>query len=225
MFTEQIKTYLVIPAYNEGKNIKIVLDEALAKYPNVVVVDDGSIDNTAEVINATKATLLRHVTNRGQGAALRTGTKFAFASGADIVVHFDADGQFLVDDIELALKPLIAGEANMALGSRFINNTTEMPWFKEYAIMPMARLFNQVFFGLNLTDPQSGFRAFNASAFDKILWQQDGMAHCTEILHLAAKNKITIVEVPITVIYHHFGQRLSGGFKIIKDFIIYSLIN
>lgn len=225
MSTEQIKTYLVIPAYNEAKNIQAVLRAVLPCYPNVVVVDDGSSDNTSELVKAFDVNSLRHATNRGQGAALRTGTKFAFANGADAVVHFDADGQFLVEDVAAALELIRKGESDIVFGSRFIGRTTKMPWFKEFVIMPVARLVNRLFFGINLTDPQSGFRAFNARAFDKILWQHDGMAHCTEILHRASGSDLVIREVPITVIYHDFGQRLSGGFKIVKDFIIYSLIN
>lgn len=221
----QFRTFFVIPAYNEAGNIKAVLDDVLNRYENVIVVDDGSSDATQEIVNMSGAILLRHVTNRGQGAALRTGTKFAFEQGADIVVHFDADGQFLVEDVAKAIAIVENKEADIIFGSRFIHKTTDMPWLKERVIMPLARIVNRIFFGINLTDPQSGFRVFNAEAFGKILWQHDGMAHCTEILHRASRSRLIIKEVPITVIYHDFGQRLSGGFKIIKDFIIYSLIS
>jgi glycosyltransferase involved in cell wall biosynthesis len=224
MSTSPIKVYLVIPAYNEGKNIETVLSSILPFYQEVVVVDDGSLDNTAELVGKFKVKLLRHATNRGQGAALRTGTKYAFISGADIVVHFDADGQFLVSDINKFIDACVSG-ADIVFGSRFLEQTTQMPWFKEQIIMPLARLVNSLFFGIKLTDPQSGFRAFKREAFAKILWQQDGMAHCTEILHRASAAGLVVREVPITVIYHDFGQKLSGGFRILKDFFIYSLIN
>ncbi|MEI8361196.1 MAG: glycosyltransferase family 2 protein [bacterium] len=219
------KIYLIIPAYNEAKNIGEVLATALKIYSDIVVVDDGSSDETAAIVSLFNVHLLRHVTNRGQGAALRTGTKFAVFNGADIIVHFDADGQFLIDDIEVAIKKIVLDKVDLVFGSRFLNDNTKMPWFKKNIIMPLARLVNKLAFNINLTDPQSGFRVFTAKSFEKIIWQQDGMAHCTEILHRATRSGLTLAEVPITVIYHDFGQRLSGGFKILKDFFIYSLIN
>lgn len=90
--------------------------------------------------------------------------------------------------------------------------------------MPLARFANRLLFNIKLSDPQSGFRALSRKSAEKLNIENDGMAHCTEIIHKLFKNGDRVVEVPITVIYHEFGQKLSGGFKIIKDIIIQKLI-
>jgi hypothetical protein len=99
-----------------------------------------------------------------------------------------------------------------------------MPFFKKKIIMPLARLVNKIFFNLNLSDPQSGFRVMTISAAKELDWQQDRMAHCSEILFLAHKRGLNIAEIPITVIYNDFGQRLGGGFKILKELLLGKLI-
>jgi glycosyltransferase involved in cell wall biosynthesis len=191
----------------------------------VIVVDDGSTDETHVVAEAGGAVVLRHLVNRYQGAALRTGTKYAIQEGFSYIVHFDADEQFRAEDIEIVVAPLIASQADIVFGSRFLDNTTVMPVLKKKIIMPLARLVNSLAFGVNLTDPQSGFRAFRADAYPQLAWQHDGMAHCSEILHRAHQRQLRIVEVPITVIYHEFGQKLSSGFRIIKDLLLARFIN
>ncbi|NTU98939.1 glycosyltransferase family 2 protein, partial [Candidatus Falkowbacteria bacterium] len=215
------KVYCIIPALNEEKNIVPVIKSVLPVVDCVVVVDDGSKDNTAALSQDAGATVLRHVINRGQGAALRTGTRFAVQCCADIIVHFDADGQFLSEDIATVIAPIVRNEAQIVFGSRFLlKKSTNMPKAKEYLIMPLARLVNRLLFKVELTDPQSGFRAFTPEAFKKIAWQQDGMAHASEIRAKSVRSGFVVTEVPITVIYHHFGQKFSGGFKILKDLLI-----
>lgn len=221
----------IIPAYNEEKNIKEVIKNVLPFVSEIVVVDDGSIDQTGRYAKEQGATVLSHIVNRGQGAALRTGTQYAINKNAEIVIHFDADGQFLPGDIKNAVAPIVAGLADIVFGSRFLSSSKialekkEMPGFKKYVIMPTARMVNKIFFGVNLSDPQSGFRVFSARAAKKIYWHQDGMAHCSEILYASHQTGLKILEVPITVVYHDFGQKFSGGLKILKDLFISRLIN
>lgn len=216
---------LIIPAFNEAEHIRSVLDEVVPLVESVIVVDDGSRDGTADISNRTEAVVLRHLVNRGQGAALRTGTDYAVMNDSRIIVHYDADGQFRSADLSRMIEPILKDEADMVFGSRFLDNSTKMPFTKKHFIMPLARFINRIFFGLDMTDPQSGFRAFSYKAVKEINWQQDGMAHCSEILYLAHKNSLRIKEVPITIIYNEYGQRLSGGFKIIKDLFIARLLN
>ncbi|MEO8034819.1 MAG: glycosyltransferase family 2 protein, partial [Acidobacteriota bacterium] len=102
-------TFVVVPAYNEAGSIGTVVAELVASYPNVVVVDDGSSDGTLETARQAGATVLRHVINRGQGAALQTGIDFALACGASYVVTFDSDGQHLVSDLSALLGPVREG--------------------------------------------------------------------------------------------------------------------
>lgn len=220
--------YCIIPAFNESKNLAKVLAEVKPLVDAVVVVDDGSSDDTYNLAVAAGVTTLRHIINRGQGAALKTGTEYALSAGADIIVHFDADGQFLASQIQDVVAPIINREAEVVFGSRFLqpdSGLKSMPAQKKYLIMPLARLFNKLFLKIELTDPQSGFRALSRHAAEIIDWRQDGMAHCSEILFSAAKAQLKIREVPITVIYHHFGQRLSGGLRIVKDLLLARLIN
>ncbi|MFH1255599.1 MAG: glycosyltransferase family 2 protein [bacterium] len=222
-----MKIFCVIPAFNEEKNIAAVVSRAKNFTDVVVAVDDGSSDRTADFAEKSGAVLLKHIINRGQGAALRTGTAYCLDNGADIIVHFDADGQFLSQDIKRVVAPIELGQAQVVFGSRFLcaEHSSEMPFFKKYFIMPLAKAANKLFFGINLTDPQSGFRAMSAEAASEISWKQDRMAHCSEIMFEVKKNNFKIKEVPIKVIYKNFGQNFSGGLKILKDLFIAMLVN
>lgn len=220
-----MKIFCVIPAWNEEKKIFNVVNEVERYVDRVIVVDDGSLDQTVEVLKKTNATVLRHVINRGQGAALQTGNEFSFQNGADIVVHFDADGQFLATEIKEVIQPLLSGECDIVFGSRFLGKKSELPFWKEFFIMPLAHLVNKIILGRTLTDPQGGFRALNREALQKITITQRGMAHCSEIIYKAFKNKLRIKEVPITVIYDEFGQSFGGGIRIIKDLLLAKLLD
>ncbi|QQS60763.1 glycosyltransferase family 2 protein [Candidatus Falkowbacteria bacterium] len=212
-----MKVACVIPAYNVKEHLPTVVAELQNLVDEIVVVNDCSTDGTGELATTLPVNLLHHSINRGQGAALKTGTQYALEKGADVIIHFDGDGQFRSEDIPIVLSPLRSDEADIVFGSRFLNKTTDLPFLKRYIIMPLARFINWLFFNITLTDPQSGFRAMNKKAALLINWQQDRMAHCNEILILAHKKPLRIVEVPITVLYKHFGQRFSGGIKILRD--------
>jgi glycosyltransferase involved in cell wall biosynthesis len=222
-----MKIICVIPAYNEESAIYDVVSQVKQQVNTVLVVNDGSTDKTGELAHAAGATVLNHLINRGQGAALKTGTDYALKIGADVIIHFDADGQFLATDIPKFITALTAGESDIVFGSRFIaaDKQNAIPKFKKNIIIPLARLANRLFLGVRLTDPQSGFRAMTSRTARIINWQQDDMAHCSEILFLAQKHQLNFYEVPIKVIYKKFGQKLSHGFKILKDLLIARVIN
>jgi glycosyltransferase involved in cell wall biosynthesis len=227
-----MKIFCIIPAYNEEKNISKVIKSLDAFVDEIIVIDDCSQDNTYQVASKEKATVLRHVINRGQGAALQTGNDYALKKGADIIVHFDADGQFLAEDIKTATDYLLEGEYDVILGSRFLEKKSNMPIFKEKIIMPSARFFNKLFFNFTLTDPQNGFRVLSQKAAQKIKITNDGSAHCSEILYKIFKYNFKVKEIPITVIYNEFGQSLfggkgrgKGGLRIIKDLMINFLMD
>ncbi len=223
--SQDLKTFCIIPAYNEEKTIVEVINSVKPLVDQVVVVDDGSGDKTFELAKAQDVAVLHHIINRGQGAALKTGTEYALKHSADIIVHFDADGQFLANDIKSVVKPIKKGEAEVVFGSRFLSKESNVPFSKKYLIMPLAKLINKIFSGIKLTDPQSGFRAISAYAARQINWQQDRMAHCSEILFAVSRADLKIKEVPITVIYHNFGQKFADGFRILKDLFMARLIN
>lgn len=218
------KIYCIIPAYNEEKTICEVVKEVKNYTSEVVVVDDCSSDDTFDLARESGATVLRHAINRDQGAALRTGNEYALKNGADIIVHFDADGQFMASEIKDLLKPLLNDEYDLVLGSRFLEKKSRIPFFKKNIIFPIARFINLFFLSINLTDPQCGFRAFSSNVANKISIEQDGKAHCSEILIKAKKNNLRIKEVPVTVFYNNFGQKFSGGIRIIKDLFLAQLI-
>jgi glycosyltransferase involved in cell wall biosynthesis len=218
-----MKVISVIPSWNCSATLAEVVKEVKDKVDSIVLVDDGSTDQTREIAKLLTVDYLRHPINRGQGAALKTGTIYALSQDADVIVHFDADGQFRAEDIPALVNPIIKGEAEIVFGSRFLDDTTKMPAFKKKVIMPLAHFINRVFFNIKMSDPQSGFRAFSRRAAKQLDWQQDRMAHCSEILVAAHASKLPIVEVPITVLYPDFGQKLGGGFKILYDMFIAKL--
>lgn len=222
-----MKIFCVIPAFNEEKNIAAIINQVRPLADRLVIVDDGSNDRTADFAAEAGVILLKHIINRGQGAALRTGTKYCLNNGADIIVHFDADGQFLSRDIKHITAPIKNGAAQVVFGSRFLNSehSANMPILKKYFIMPLAKAANKIFFNVNLTDPQSGFRAMSAEAARKISWQQDRMAHCSEIMFAVKNHNFKVQEIPIKVIYRNFGQNFFGGLKILQDLFIAMLVN
>jgi len=217
-----MEIFIVIPTYNEASNIERVIADIRynSQEAKIVIIDDASNDQTIAVAKNLSVITLQHVVNRGQGAALKTGTEYALNQKADVIVHFDADGQFKADEIKDIITPILNNEADVVFGSRFLDKKSNMPWQKEKIIMPLARMVNRVFFKVKLTDPQAGFRAFSRKAYEKLNWQQDRMAHCSEIMRNAFQSDLRIKEIPITVIYKDFGQKFSGGLRILKDVFI-----
>src|SRR5690349_9990172 len=129
------KLYVVIAAYNEAGAITGVVRELLATCPNVVVVDDGSRDETWRAAHAGGAVVLRHMLNRGQGAALQTGITYALAQGAEVIVTFDADGQHRPEDIPALVAPIARGEVDICLGSRFLEHGSAVPLGRRLLLM------------------------------------------------------------------------------------------
>lgn len=208
----------VIPAFNEEKNIGSVVQGLFPFVDKVVVVDDGSGDNTDKAAGEAGAIVLRHRINRGQGAALQTGQDYALLIGADYVLHFDGDNQFCVEDIVPALEKLKSEQADILFGSRFLDNRTRIPWFKKNILFPVAKLFNKLF-GVYLTDIHNGFRILNRRALEQIKIEHDRMAHATEIPAKAKKYGLKHVEFPVKVVYHKFGGGLRHGIGVVKDLV------
>ncbi len=232
METIDKKIYCIIPAYNEEKKIAAVIEGVKQYVDEVVVVDDGSSDDTYDRAKRTGATVLKHIVNRGQGAALATGNSFALESGAAFIVHFDADGQFRARDIVRIVEPLTERRAQVVFGSRFLSGNPDIPGIKKNLLLPLAHAVNKIMAGATLTDPQSGFRAMTAEAARLITIENDGAAHCSEIIHKVIRGGYTYTEVPITVVYNEFGQsvfggkgRGMGGLRILKDLIIAKFLN
>lgn len=209
----------VVPGYNEAKRIGSVVRDLFHHVDLVVVVDDGSSDETAQVAREAGAIVLQHRINRGQGAALQTGHEYALSVGADYVLHFDGDGQFDVLDIEPAVEKIKESKVDVLFGSRFLTDQTNMPFSKRYLIHPLGKIFNKIFFRVKLSDAHNGFRILNKKALEKIKITQDRMAHATEIPAQVFQSDLCWVEFPVKVHYHTYGQSGRGAVQIIKDLI------
>jgi polyprenyl-phospho-N-acetylgalactosaminyl synthase len=217
------KIFIVVAAWNEQKRIKQVLKNLLDFGYFVIVINDGSTDQTEEEIlkiKNEKLFYLKHQLNRGQGASLQTGNVFAQSKNADIVVHFDGDGQFLPEEIMPSIQPIIQEGFNFVIGSRFLQKNNGMPFLKKKIIHPVSRIINFFLTGVLLSDAHCGFRAFDRLSLKEIKIIQDGMSHNSEIIAKVKKSKLKFKEVPITVIYHEFGQGIGGGFKILKELFL-----
>lgn len=211
----------VIPSYNHNKHLPAVIDKVKERVDFIVVVDDGSKE-ALRLDKQEKLFLLRHPINRGQGAALQTGQDFALKKGADIIVHFDADDQFDAGDIPKVIEPIIKGETDVVFGSRFLKTDNQIPWSKKHILMPLGKLVNFLF-GVHTSDPQSGFRAYSSKVAKSFRIDNDRMAHCSEILIKLSNGHWRIKEVPIIVRYHEYGQKFSGGVRILKDLFLHKL--
>ncbi len=197
------ETWVIVAAYNEEQKIAAVLAE-LCQYPyRVLVVDDGSTDRTSPVALQFPVTVLRHITNLGQGAALQTGITYALRFPETCyIVTFDADGQHHASDIPDLLEACRSGSYDVVLGSRFIQSgkAVNMDWRRK-TVLGIAVLLTRLMTGLRLTDTHNGLRVFTAQAARKITLFQDGMAHASEILAQVAAHKMRYCEVPVTVTY------------------------
>lgn len=208
-----MKVVAVIPAFQEATRISQTIRAVLPYVDQALVVDDGSADATAENAALAGAVVVRHRTNRGQGAALRTGTDGALALGANIVLHIDADGQHDPASIPTLLEPLKQGSVQVVFGSRFLGEASVGMPASRRVLLEAARTFNALAVGVprRVTDPQSGFRAMTAEAARSIDFHQDRMAHCSEILRLVTRSGLTWKEVPVRV--HYSADSLKKGQK------------
>ncbi|MFC1801172.1 glycosyltransferase family 2 protein [Nanoarchaeota archaeon] len=222
-----MKLWVVIPAYNEEKLIVQVLQNLKKhNFQNIVVVDDGSEDNTFKLASKQKVKVLRHIINLGQGAALRTGIDHSLDNGAQIIVTFDSDGQHLAHDIPNLIKPLFNGY-DVALGSRFLNNKSKVPFVRKMFLKGGMVLF-KLLYGAKVTDSHNGLRAFSRKAAEKINLTSNGMEHASEIIEEICKKKLKYKEVPVTIKYTDYslkhGQNSFNGFRILLKMFLRKLM-
>jgi glycosyltransferase involved in cell wall biosynthesis len=217
------QAFVVIAAYNEGTCLESVLREVRASYPNVVVVDDGSTDGTYQVARREATHALRHVINRGQGAALQTGIDFALWCGARFIVTFDADGQHRTEDIAALVRPIAAGECEITLGSRFLGEAVGMPTARRL-MLRLAVLFTRLVNRVALTDAHNGLRAFSRRAAEQISISMDRMAHASELIDLILRSGLPFREVPVQIRYTEYslgkGQSLRDAARVVFHYIV-----
>jgi len=216
--------WVVVPVHNEQGMIAAVVDELLEVFPHVVCVDDGSTDRSAAAVAATRAHLVRHCLNLGQGAALQTGLSYALRRpGARWFVTFDADGQHRVDDARTMVDVVRSGRCDAALGSRFLGAAIDMPRRKRLALRAAVAL-SPAARRLGLTDTHNGLRVFSRPVAERLQITMNRMAHASEVVALLAAGRWRVDEVPVTVRYTDYskakGQSLLNGVNILFDLSI-----
>jgi glycosyltransferase involved in cell wall biosynthesis len=215
--------FVVVPVYNEATVVGGVLREIARAGYTVVAVDDGSTDETYRTCRRHAHWTLRHVVNRGQGAALQTGMAFALRHGAEVVVTMDADGQHRTADVETLAAPIRDGEADIVLGSRFLGSAVDMPLSRRW-LLRAAVAFTRLVNGLDVTDAHNGLRAFSRRAAERIDIRLDRMAHASELLDLIAATGLPYREVPVDVRYTTYsqtkGQRIGHAPRILLHYFL-----
>lgn len=213
--------WLIIAAFNEEFTITGVITDAIATFPNIVVVDDGSKDRTTELAAKAGAHVVRHPINLGQGAALQTGIDFALRKGAEIFITFDADGQHRIEDAVKMAEAIERGEADIICGSRFLGiDPVGMP-IRRKIIIKMAAIFTKLTTGMPVTDAHNGLRAFSRHTAKTIRITQNRMAHASEFVSQIKTWQLRYKEMPVQIKYTSYsmkkGQKLINLVNILTD--------
>lgn len=188
-----------LPAYNEEIAIGSVVLRAKHHADRVVVIDDGSSDATALVAELAGADVVRHESNKGYGGSLQSCFNMAKELDCDVLVILDADGQHNPDDIPSLIVPILDGEADISIGSRFVNCedvSSDIPAYRKVGMKILDTATNAGS-GISVSDSQSGFRAYSKKAIHAIKINNIGMSAGSEILMQTKANDLTIAEVPI----------------------------
>ena len=216
-------TFVIVPAYNEARVIGDVIKNVSRVFPHVIVVDDGSSDDTSALLKGLPVTVAKHHVNLGQGAALQTGITFALEQGADYIVTFDADGQHRVEDALAALRMLSEDECDVVCGSRFLGTTSNMLRMRK-VILKTAVHFANLTTGSRMTDVHNGLRALSRKAASCLEISKSGMAHASEIIGQLMQHKMIIREIPVQFYYTEYslakGQSSLNFINILVDLVI-----
>jgi len=209
--TKQIKPKIIaaIPCFNEGQFINGIVARSLKYVDKVIVIDDGSTDNTSEAAQAAGAEVIRHKASQGAGAATRSAFEAAKKYNADILVTLDGDGQHNPDEIPQVLAPILRGEADLVIGSRFLlKNVKKAPKYRKFGIDVITWLYN---FGskVKVSDSQSCFRVHSRRLIEAINITENGFGFSVQVLIQARRKNFVIREVPVSCIYHLQGSSLN----------------
>jgi len=208
------RVLVCIPAYNASKTVGKIVNSAKAYASEVIVCDDGSTDDTAREAQAAGATVIRHGVNKGYGSAIKTLFRTAKEKNADVMVTLDADGQHDPDQIPNIVQPILNEGFDIVIGSRFLNthDREKVPSYRSFGIKTLTLLTKAASYK-NITDAQSGFRAYSKAALKQIQLYGGGMAVSAEILLRASKQNLSIKEVPATITYDIEGSSTMNPFS------------
>jgi glycosyltransferase involved in cell wall biosynthesis len=209
--------------YNEETVIGSVVAEVRKTFPHVVCIDDGSSDDSAGEAAACGAVVVRHPINLGQGASLQTGFSFALSDPLMTeVVTFDADGQHQLEDAVGMVKALHEHELDVVIGSRFLDNRTQLGWAKKL-VLKTAALYTRVTTGMALTDAHNGLRVLDRGLVEKVKLTQNRMAHASELIDQIGEHKSSWQEYPTHIVYTEYskskGQSLLNSVNILVELL------
>ncbi len=222
-----MKLLIGIPAYNEEQMLGNVIASIPSKIKgfekvDIMIVDDGSTDGTKHIAQNKGALVLSHIINRGLGGALKTIFTYALQNQYDALVTFDADGQHVGEDLVKLVQPIIDGKKDVVIGTRW-KYKAKYP-FSRYLVNQCANLITWFLFGIYTSDSQSGLRAFNRVAIEKIQITSDGMEVSSEFFKEIKTHNLRLGEVPISPIYTDYskkkGQRLDNGPEVLFRLLI-----
>ena len=195
-----MKITVGIPAYNEEKNIAKIIVKLKKTVDQIIVCDDGSTDSTSEIAESLGATVVKHAKNSGYGMAIRSIFLKSREINADILVTLDADGQHKIEDINKIIKPVVDGEADISIGSRFLKKDNNTPGYRKLGVKIITKVTNSSL-SEKITDAQSGFRAYNNKVLQSLTPADSGMGISTEILIKSSNLGLKIIEVPTEIQY------------------------
>lgn len=214
--------HIFIPAYNEEKSIRqVILKIRENGFQNIYIVDDGSEDRTSFIAKSEGAIVIRHIINRGVGAATQTAISYAKKHQFNYMILMDADGQHDPADIEKMVLKMKTSNTDMVIGSRFLNDYKSIPFSRKLYNSIGNKLIN-LSCKNNYSDTQSGFKLLNKHAIHSFNLQIDNFAFCSEMILLAERKELKVIEIPIQAIYTKYslgkGQGLTEGIKTIFSF-------
>lgn len=222
-----MRVCVVIPAYNEGKVIKSVIKKARKEFEktkyeiDIVLINDGSADNTADEAKKAGAIIINHILNSGAGGATATGLSFANQKKYDLAVTMDADGQHSPKDVISGIDFAIKNNIDLAIGSRLIDSRG-MSRVKVLGNKGLS-FITYVLFGVNVTDSQSGLRIYSRKALEQLRWKTSGYEFCSEMIWRANQLHLKIAEYPIEAIYTDYsrakGQNNWNAINIVKSLV------
>lgn len=215
--------YILVPVFNENKVIRNTLNELLKFFSNIIVVNDGSTDNTIDKLDDLNIALLNHEINLGVGAAVQTGFDYVEKiHDSYAVITFDADGQHSVEDAVSMAKEIQICNEEIIFGSRFIKHQKNVPFVKRNVLKVIA-FITKIATGIDLTDAHNGLKAYKVSAIRKLKLQFSGYSYESELITEVAKKNISYKELSTNIKYTEYsikkGQKLTNGLLIIEDLL------
>ena len=195
-----MKITIGIPAYNEEKNIAKIIVQLKKVADQILVCDDGSTDSTSEIAESLGAIVIKHPKNLGYGSAIRSIFLKSREINAEILVTIDADGQHKIEDVKKVIKPIVDGQADISIGSRFLEEGDNAPKYRKLGINIITKVTNSSL-SEKITDAQSGFRAYNNKVLQSLTPSDSGMGISTEILIKSSNLGLKIAEVPTEIQY------------------------